>query len=286
VLALPTEAVARRDVAAEDRIARGPSFDAADLVTGDDDGLARPRFDASAGFSAAGGIQPAEAMPQSLSGGYAVLPSARDAWSSSVTDAGSDGSLTVTGGNASATVIAISPSSTVSGPGLSAGLWGSGASRSGSAGAVARVLANRHLEALTQTSVFVSKAPDGGFPAVAASGSLATLQGPGSLTVDRAVRGAGTAPDPAGGTIEAYAVADPGTSGPGTAASLTLPMQINSISYGFLNSSLTVFSDEFGGIGQSFNGLAALNIAEPATGGVVAAGLIGLVAIRRRRRGR
>jgi hypothetical protein len=66
-------------------------------------------------------------------------------------------------------------------------------------------------------------------------------------------------------------------------------MKVTSSSYGFLNSSLTVFSDEFGsfaGIGQTFNGLTSLNIDEPAAIAIVAEGIAALAAIRRRRKSR
>jgi hypothetical protein len=62
--------------------------------------------------------------------------------------------------------------------------------------------------------------------------------------------------------------------------------QTHNSGYGFLGSSLTVFSDDFGsfsGIGQSFNGLMALNVPEPAALAVAMASLVGLAGLLRRR---
>jgi hypothetical protein len=118
------------------------------------------------------------------------------------------------------------------------------------------------------------------------------VQGGSSLTVYQTLRAAATDPGttvPAGQTIESYSVAVPAAD-PSKAprvSTVSMPMSVTSSSYGFLNSSLTVFSDDlgtFGGVGQTFNGLTSLNIAEPASLAVVLGSLAGLAAIRRRRR--
>lgn len=125
--------------------------------------------------------------------------------------------------------------------------------------------ASAHPETLTHSSVYLSRS-------TGATGirSLAALQ---------AAEAAAKALMSARPSVETYAVGD--------AAGLTLPLKVNSTSYGFLNSSLTVFADDSGSftsVGQSFNGLAALDTPEPASLAVFAAALAGLAAVRRRRR--
>src|SRR4051794_15977029 len=119
-----------------------------------------------------------------------------------------------------------------------------------------------------------------------AAADLTVLQGSGVLTVYQALRDAVTEPAAtAARSVEGYAIGDP--AGAALQDSLRLPMRISSGSYGYLNSSLTVFSDDsgsFSGIGQSFNGLRALNVAEPTSLVLLAMGLAGLAIVRRRLR--
>jgi hypothetical protein len=155
-------------------------------------------------------------------------------------------------------------------------------------------------------SVLIAESPDGdaGFPpaadpaasqgmagrlaaANAAGGSgggatpSATVQNAVSLTAYQALAGH-SAPHAAGATIESYSIASVGKPG-----SVLMPIRIASSSYGFLNSSLTVFSDDFGsfaGVGQTFNGLTSLDIDEPASILVLLGSLAGIAAVLRHRR--
>jgi hypothetical protein len=137
------------------------------------------------------------------------------------------------------------------------------------------------LDTLARSSVFLNTAAasrNTGILSVATDQALRTLQGGSSLTIYQALRSSRPIHP-----IDAYAMTVPVPGAPVTTVSL--PIKVNSASYGFLNSSLTVFTDEFasfGGIGQTFNGLTALNVTEPASLLVLAAGLAGMGALRRR----
>jgi hypothetical protein len=177
--------------------------------------------------------------------------------------------------------IAFSASSTVAVAGLGDAGRASGTNEFGTGANLA--MAGR-LAALMRSSVFIDTAmePAATRAAQTAATGLQTVQGASMLTVYQALRDPAAVEDQ---TIERYAIAAPATAGPGpaTADLLRLPLKISS-SYGFLNSSLTVFSDDFGsfgGIGQSFNGLTALAMAEPASLFVVAVSLLGLAGLRR-----
>jgi hypothetical protein len=247
--------------------------------------LSRPAFDSSAGLFGAIGIQPALSPPQNLSGSYTVVPTVREPLSSSVTAtdlfAGAPVGLSLVllprdsvAFSAGSTAAAIGPGDT--------GSWG--ADRFGSGAALATV---GRLRALIPSSVFIDR---GTAPAAAptmplsAAADLTVLQGSGVLTVYQALRDAVTDPAAtAARSVENYAIGDPASAA--LQDSLRLPMRISSSGYGYLNSSLTVFSDDFGsfsGVGQSFNGLLALNVAEPASLVMLVMGLAGLAIVRRR----
>ena len=302
--ALPWDAVATQSIGGPERLERGPSFAAEDLVTRVAGGLSTPRFDASAGVFGSGGIQPTTATPDNLSGSYTVPPEVREVSASvMVTDsfAGADGSAASGVHRAAGVVIRFSSWSTAAAGSRDTG-WGNGAAAPGAslAGAEESAALARRSVSLMRSSVFINNAtgtsgrslralskhgPGGGATA------LATVQGASSLTVYQALRVAATDPAasvPAGKTIESYSVATPiGAAGAPAGATVCMPMKVTSSSYGFLNSSLTVFSDDFGtfaGIGQTFNGLTSLNIPEPPSIVVLFASVAGVAALRRRRK--
>ena len=284
---------------------RGPSFAAEDLVTRTFGSPFTPRFDPSAGVLGSGGVQPATDAPDTLSGSYTVAPAVREVSASVMVAASLDGSDGVPVADGSATSdsgVPFSPQSTAA-AGSARSRWSARAAGPGigPAAAGARAVEPARIPAgLTRSSVFLNTAAGTPLrldPAVPADGAsrgataLATVQGASSLTAYQASRIAAADPGasrPSGQTIEAYSVARPASAGSTAAvATVRLPIRVATGSYGFLNSSLTVFSDDYGtfaGIGQSFNGLTALDIAEPASVLVVLASLAGIAATRRRRR--
>ena len=280
-LAVPLEAGSGAPAAGIDRTVRGASFDTADLVTGVRGGLARPVFDARAGVLAAGGIQ-AAGVPDTLTGGYSVPPPVRDIRSSSVmvADTLSGGSApSVSGSYASTGAVAISASGTAAR--TDQGYLARSAVRASEPGADGAAVSDM----LTKSSVYRTGGSGGAAaPAAAFSGSLATVQVAGSLTAYQAMQAAAPKLSPASSTLETFTVGDKA----GTTR-LELPLEVRNTSIGFLNSSLTVFADDsgaFSSVGQSFNGLTSLDIAEPASAAVMAMGLAGIAVIRRRRRRR
>ncbi len=283
-----------------ERVARGPAFDPEDLVTRLIGTLSTPRFDPSAGVFGSGGIQANTAAPDTLSGSYTAPPAVRDISASvMVADSpdGADGIPAAAGHAASESGISFSPRSTAA-AGSDNAASASRAAGSGGAAAVETADPARDHGSLIRSSVFLNNAARmpgrlaGAGSADASSGSataFASVQGASSLTVYQALRIAAADPGaaaPSGTTIETYSVAGPASAAT-TAATVRLPIKVASASYGFLSSSLTVFSDDFGsfaGIGQTFNGLTSLDIAEPASVLVVLGSLAGLAAIRRPRR--
>jgi hypothetical protein len=172
---------------------------------------------------------------------------------------------------------------------------GAGGSKAAVTGVAEEAAIARHSLSLIPSSVFVNGNSGTAAPSAAprssgiGSAALRTVQAGSSLTIYQALHTTATDPDaalPPNGTIEAYTLIPPTAATPGRASAtmLRVPMKVTSSSYGFLNSSLTVFSDEFGsfaGIGQTFNGLTSLNIDEPPAIAIVGLGLLGLAAIRR-----
>jgi hypothetical protein len=278
-------------------VERGPAFAAEDLVTRTSGLLSTPRFDASAGVFGSGGIQPITATPENLSGSYTAPPAVREVSASvMVADsfAGTDAGSAFGSHAASGSGVRFSPQSTAASQSASY-LWGDRPASVGPAGAAEASAFARHSGSLTRSSVFINNASGTSgrssrtFAAYGSGGratALGTVQRASSLTVYQALHGAAAGPGaavPVGNTIESYNVAGLSSA----AASVRMPMKVTSSSYGFLNSSLTVFSDDFGtfaAVGQTFNGLTSLNIAEPAPVLVVLGSLAGIAALRRRRR--
>lgn len=298
-LAIPIDADAAQSVGGVERVERGPSFAAEDLVTRSIGSVSTPRFDASAGVFGSGGIQPATATPENLSGSYSAPPPVREVSASvMVADSFADGAPASGGPAASGSGIRFSPQNTAA-PRSANFLWGNRAASAGLAGVAQSAAFARRSGSLTRSSVFLdnesgtSGRSTRARPADGSGGSataLGTVQAASSLTVYQALHDAATdagANGPAGKTIEAYNVAASGTPSSPAAATVRMPMKVTSSSYGFLNSSLTVFSDDFGtfaGVGQTFNGLTSLNIAEPASAAVLLGSLAGIAALRRRKR--
>ena len=108
------DAVASRPIDGVERLARGASFDAGDLLTWTTGSLSKPRFDASAGTFGSGGFASAAAMPDTLSGSYVVRPAARELSASVMvadSQGGTDG-FSTTGYTASGNEGRFSPGST------------------------------------------------------------------------------------------------------------------------------------------------------------------------------
>nr|WP_294516254.1 PEP-CTERM sorting domain-containing protein [uncultured Rhodopila sp.] len=296
-VAVPVESASDQPVPGVSRITRGPSFAPDDLITVTDGSLSRPRFDNSAGVFGFGGIQPASTGTGTLSGSYSRSPTAREFSASvMVSDAFAtgDASSTADASNASDGATVISPGSTAAAAGGGDPGWGSGTGTLGAdlAGAMESASLVRHAGSLNRSSVFVnggsgtSGGPDARRFAGTAEAGLGTVQATSSLTAYQALTDASSDAAASNGTIEGYALAARSAAAGSTGATVQMPIRVSTISYGFLNSSLTVFSDESGafvGVGQTFNGLTSLTIPEPASVGIMAAGLIGLAAARRRR---
>jgi hypothetical protein len=279
--AMPSSAIS-------DRLARGPAFIAADIITVAPGALSRPAFDPSAGALGTDGTQPALAPSQGLGSSVTLMPTMRQALPSSVatTDLFADEPVGPGLTTPPRVATAFSTDSTVALPGLGVAGWGSGPH--GLEGAADVVQAGR-LATPTRSSVFVDPGPRpaSGSSAQATAPRLATAQGASALTVYQALRDQEKDPSAASRSVEAYAVSVPASTAAGAAPAtlLRLPLKVTN-SYGFLGSSLTVFSDDFGsfsGIGQSFNGLMALNVPEPAALAVAMASLVGLAGLLRRR---
>jgi hypothetical protein len=294
-LAGPIGAVAMQSIGGVERVARGPAFAAEDLLTRMTGSLSKPRFDPSAGIFGSGGIQTEMPAPDNLSGTYTALPAVHDASASVMVADGPDGAdgFRAAGGHAAPeSATQLSPRSTAaSGLDLSASA-GRGA---GSAAALETADIVRDHGSLVRSSVFLGQGArmhgrlaGAGSAGASSATALATVGGPGSLTVYQALRAAGHDPRASARsfqTIESYSVAEPASIA-STAATVRMPIRVAVASYGFLSSSLTVFSDDFGtfaGIGQTFNGLTSLDIAEPASVLVVLGSLAGIAAVRRRR---
>jgi len=285
--------------AVTDRLVRMPAPVAADSLATAPGALSRPAFDPAAGASGTLGIQPTLAPPQTLSGSDAIMPTVRETLSASVTAVDLFADASVGPGLVlpprAGTVFAASGTTAVIGPRNGLGDAGRRRGTDRFGGGAALATAGR-LQALVPSSVFIDRRdePAAARPAQAPMVDLATLQGGGVLTVYQALRDSMQAPA-ADQTIEGFAIAAPSgaasglTSGAARMAWLRLPMKITSSGYGYLSSSLTVFGDDsgsFSGIGQSFNGLTALDVAEPASLAIVAAILPGLAMLRRRLRHR
>jgi hypothetical protein len=269
---------------AADRLAGGPAFAAADIITASPEALSAPAFNASAGVFGAGDVQPALPPPQHLGSRFTLMPVMQEALPSSVAaiDPFADESVGPGLPALSRAAIAFSADGTVARPRLGDAAWISGAPGPGDAADA--VLAGR-LTALTRSSVFVDP---GARPAAAPSAQAALSwsampQDASALTAYEALRDRPN--DPAASpSAEAFVIATPAV-GATSVVVLRLPLKVIT-SYGFLSSSLAVFSDDFGsfsGIGQSFDGLMALNMAEPAALAMVVVSLAGLAALRWRR---
>nr|WP_294504881.1 PEP-CTERM sorting domain-containing protein [uncultured Rhodopila sp.] len=289
-LAVPAEAASDQPIAGVTQITRGPSFSPDDVLTATQGSLARPRFDNSAGMFGSGGIQPAPGGTGTLTGSYPGPPTVREFSASvMVADALVPGDASAATG-ASDAATRISPGSTAAAAGPGDPGWGSGSGGLGDglAGALEAVTRFRHAGSLNRSSVFINAAADvrdARRSSATTHAGLGTVQAMISLTASQALTGA-SASAAANRRIEGYTIASPSASAGATAATVKVPMSVSSVGYGFLNSSLTVFSDEsgaFGAVGQTFNGLTSLAIPEPAPIAVVAAGLAGLAVIRRRR---
>lgn len=285
---MPTATPGDASAVIEDRLVRGSSFEAGDIVTRGSESVSRPRFDFAAGVFGDGGIQPVLAPPQTLAG-TSGTPDGKNPFGHSASvavanspngaagavDTGWSGNL----GAGDATPNA--PGGSFASGFLSDPGWGS-VPIAHDASAKSHADATPRQSAIVRSSVFVTNSgapamvipqpdvsaasPAPGTTSGPTSGpALATVQGASSITVRQAMRDPVKDPAasiPAHPTIEGYTVSSPAN----RTASLTLPMKVSSSNYGMLNSSLTVFSDDFGAFGaagQSFNGLAALNVAEP-----------------------
>ncbi len=262
-LAVPAGAVPAEPVGSIERIGRGPSFAPGNTVIGTSSSLARPVFDPSAGASGSGGVQPARPGPVTLSGSYSAPPTVREASASVMV--------------ADAFAAADGRSGAI--PHGAAGQSSANASNAALTSVAEAAALSRLSGSLIRSSVFVN-----GNSATAAP---RTVQSASSLTIYQALQ----SPATENLTIDAYPLTIPAAAASrgSQPATLSVPMKVTSSSYGFLNSSLTVFSDEFGsfaGIGQTFNGLTSLNIDEPAAIAIVAEGIAALAAIRRRRKSR